>query len=422
LREAFRHSVNLVFIRLMRDVVYYYMFRVPGATAVLLEGQHPQRQEFLARFADREGQVFVQRFYRKYAGKTSDAILEHLLDSVSPTPQRLAVLYGAINPKPPFAAFVAFMRTQLPQQESDMALQELYTQYVAADFTLADRGYLTRMHPLELWVVAHLYRHPGASLRDVTTASAAVRQEVYRWLFKTGRKHTQDIRIRILLEAEAFLEIHQAWQRLGYPFASLVPSYATAIGSSGDRPEALAELMGIIVNDGVRLPSVSLQQLHFAADTPYEAMVRPASHAERVLPAEVAAVVKQALRDVVEQGTAKRLYGAFRRPDGSIIPVGGKTGTGDHRYERFGRGGWLITSRVVNRAATFVFMIDERFFGTITAYVPGAEAARYRFTSALPVQVLKFLAPQLQPLPPPTVAPALAVTPGVRSTAVPAVR
>jgi hypothetical protein len=133
-------------------------------------------------------------------------------------------------------------------------------------------------------------------------------------------------------------------------------------------------------------------------------------------------VVKQALRDVVEQGTAKRLYGAFRRPDGSIIPVGGKTGTGDHRYERFGRGGWLKSSRVVNRAATFVFMIDERFFGTITAYVPGSEAARYHFTSALPVQVLKFLAPKLQPLPPPTVTPVLAVSSGVRSSTVPAER
>jgi hypothetical protein len=34
-----------------------------------------------------------------------------------------------------------------------------------------------------------------------------------------------------------------------------VPSYATAIGSSADRPLALAELMGIIVNDGQRRPT-----------------------------------------------------------------------------------------------------------------------------------------------------------------------
>ncbi len=60
--------------------------------------------------------------------------------------------------------------------------------------------------------------------------------------------------------------------------------------------------------------------------------------------------------------------------------------------------GRLIESRVVDRTATFVFFLGDRFFGTITAYVPGAEAARYHFTSALAVQLLKDLAPVLEPL------------------------
>jgi cell division protein FtsI/penicillin-binding protein 2 len=156
--------------------------------------------------------------------------------------------------------------------------------------------------------------------------------------------------------------------------------------------------MGILVNDGMRYPIVSIQQLHFAAETPYETRLVTAPQGERVLPQEVAAVAKRALLDVVEHGTARRLSGALRRPDGSIIPIGGKTGTGDHRDKSFGRGGQLLTSRVVNRAATFVFMLDDRFFGTVTAYVPGSEAAQYSFTSALPVQVLKSLALTLQPL------------------------
>ncbi|MBA2721299.1 MAG: hypothetical protein H0U56_00045, partial [Methylibium sp.] len=46
-----------------------------------------------------------------------------------------------------------------------------------------------------------------------------------------------------------------------------------------------------------------------------------------------------------------------------------------------------------NRTATFVFFIGERHFGTLTAYVPGPEAADYRFTSALPAQILKSMAP-----------------------------
>jgi hypothetical protein len=50
------------------------------------------------------------------------------------------------------------------------------------------------------------------------------------------------------------------------------------------------------------------------------------------------------------------------------------------------------------RTATFVFFIGDRFFGTITAHVAGPEAARYKFTSALPAQLLKSLAHIIQPL------------------------
>jgi cell division protein FtsI/penicillin-binding protein 2 len=109
----------------------------------------------------------------------------------------------------------------------------------------------------------------------------------------------------------------------------------------------------------------------------------------------VAAVARRAIAEVVEQGTAKRLRGAFKRPDGSPMDVGGKTGTGDHRYEVYGRGGQLISSRVVSRSGTFVFFVGERHFGTLTAYVRGPEAAKYSFTSALPVQILKALVPAL---------------------------
>jgi hypothetical protein len=94
-----------------------------------------------------------------------------------------------------------------------------------------DQGYIARLHPLELWLVAYLQSHPAAGRSEVIRASANERQEIYRWLFKTHRKNAQDIRIRTLLEVEAFLEIHRVWKRHGYPFASLVPSYATAIGS-----------------------------------------------------------------------------------------------------------------------------------------------------------------------------------------------
>ena len=100
------------------------------------------------------------------------------------------------------------------------------------------------------------------------------------------------------------------------------------------------------------------------------------------------AVARAALIDVAENGTARALLGYVKRPDGTRHLVGGKTGTGDHRFEVYASPGRLISSRVVNRVATFVFMIDDRFYGTITAFVPGAQAAQYEFTSGLPVRLL----------------------------------
>ncbi len=401
-RDGLRNSVNLVFIRLMRDIVHHYMFLTPGSSAKLLQdADDPRRAAYLARFADREGQVFIRRFLVKYQGKTAQQAEDLLLENVRPTASRLAAIFRTIAPDAPLDQFTAFVRGNLPDgiDPAEQKLAKIYEQYAPQQMSLADRGYLAGVHPLELWLVGYLRNHPGASQTQVMQASVAERQAVYSWLFSTHRKHAQDKRILGLLEGEGFLEIHRQWVNMGYPFDSLVPSYATALGASADRPAALAELMGILVNDGVRKPNTRIQSLHFASATPYETLLQyKPGKAERVLPPEVAQAVRAAIRLVVEDGTAKRVKQAFIRPDGSFIPVGGKTGTGDQRFDTYGPGGRLIASRVVNRSATFVFNIDERFFGTIIAYVPGAQAAAYDFTSALPVQLLKVLAPKLMPL------------------------
>lgn len=109
----------------------------------------------------------------------------------------------------------------------------------------------------------------------------------------------------------------------------------------------------------------------------------------------MAKTLQRALVDVVEQGTARRLKGALRGPDGSTITISGKTGTGDHRQKTIGRDARVIDERVVSRSATFVFTLGDRYFGTLMVYVPGPAARRHRFTSALPVQLLKSLAPPL---------------------------
>src|SRR3546814_837088 len=155
----------------------------------------------------------------------------------------------------------------------------------------------------------------------------------------------------------------------------------------------------IVVNNGIRLPTVRIERLRFAADTPYETIVEAdPPEPVRVLRPEIAAVVRRALVDTVESGTARRASHSFRAADGTAMVVGGKTGTGDNRTDQYARGGRVIGSVTRSRTATFVFFIGDRWYGTVTAHVEGADAARYRFTSALPTQLFKSLTPILEPL------------------------
>jgi membrane peptidoglycan carboxypeptidase len=333
-REAFKRSVNLVFVRLLQDVVAHHVANVPGVHGILDDPLHPLRRSYLERFADMEGRAFLSRFYGMHAGSAAGA-----------------------PPRP------------------------------------------VGRHPLEHWVTAYLADRPDASWAEVVEASRDARQEAYAWLFRSRRETAIRNRIRIMLERDAFERVHEEWQRLGYPFQRVVPSYASALGASADRPSSLAELMGIIVNGGVRRPLVRITGLHFAEATPFEAVLERRPEAgERVVSQALTRVVRSALIDTVEEGTGRRLRGAFTLADGTPVPVGGKTGTGDHREKRFAAGGHLVHSTVVNRNATLVFFIGDDLYGTITAHVPGPEAAHFRFTSALAAQLLTVLAPALTPL------------------------
>nr|WP_233151667.1 transglycosylase domain-containing protein [Pelomonas sp. KK5] len=399
-REALKHSVNLAFVRILRDVVHHVMSQSAKAGEALLDDRDdPARQAYLARFADQEGRVFLTRFYRKYKGRSAEEAEELLLHRR--TPARLAAAFFGLEPQADAQDLAEFLARRLGSDKlpGDKALQDLVAKYGPERWSLGDRGYLAGVHPLELWVVGELRHRPEASLSELVAQSREQRQDVYAWLLKTRHKEAQDRRIRNLIEQDAFGEILRRWQRLGYPFEMLTPSYATALGASGDRPAALAELMGIIVNHGVRQPVVRVPSLLFGAGTPYETRLeaQPAK-GERLLPAEVADTVRDALAGVVEGGTAGRLKRSFVLKDGTPVQAGGKTGTGDHRFMVTGKGGQVISSRVVSRTGAFVFYIGDRYFGTIVAYVREPYAARYKFTSALPAQLLKALAPTLLPL------------------------
>lgn len=399
-REAMRESLNLPFVRMMNDIVRYTIHqRMANSDQLLKDDADPRRQEYLKRFADREGIVFLQRFWRKHQGKATEERLETFLGGLRQTPVRLAAVHRYVFPDATQEEFSSFLRTRRPEEIlSDARLGELYRQYGPGRYSLPDQGYVAGVHPLELWVINFLIDNPTARFSDAIAASQVERQEVYGWLLRTRAKNARDSRIRTMLEVEAFLDIHLRWRRLGYPFDHLVPSLATALGSSGDRPAALAELMGIIVNGGIRQETLRIDGLAFAVDTPYETRLsRTPTQAEQVMLPEVAAQLQELLAAVVDDGTARRLQGAFILADGSRLAAGGKTGTGDNRIVTVSAGGQRGAGRALSRTATFVFYLGPNHFGTLTAFVPGQMAAEFRFTSALPVQVLKGMAPVLLP-------------------------
>ena len=402
LYQALQESINLPFVRLMQDIVNYSSsYNSEGSVSQLLRNdKDPRREEYLKAFAKREGSSFVKRFYRKYRQLAPEQRLEVLFDGIQQQEHKLTAVYRYLKPYDGARELTAFLTQRLPAKTfTDKQINVLYNKYGEEKFNLADQGYIARVHPLELWVLRYLNDYPETGLTQVLEDAQPQLQEVYRWLFRTRHQNARDVRIQVMLEVEAFLSIHQRWVRMGYPFEYMVPSLGSALGSSGDRPAALAELMGIIQNDGYRFPTVRIDELQFAKDTPYEVtLANNKQTVMRVMHQEVARALKKALANVVENGTARRLKGSLVDSNGQMIVMGGKTGTGDNRIATEIRNGRKVSSTAINRTATFVFYLGDRHFGTLTAFVPGEKADDFSFTSALPLQVLKGMMPILSPM------------------------
>jgi membrane peptidoglycan carboxypeptidase len=395
---GFRHSINLVFVRLMRDVVRYHEARVPGYDpAILDDPAHPRRRAILERFADAEGRTAIERAARRHRGISSDSSLTLLLQG-RVTPVRLARLLRALDPRTSEDSLRSAVAARFDEQGLTPDELRAITRTVREAATLEDRAYVTGTDPIELWVVAQLRVRPGLTVAELQAEGTQARQDAAAWLFRNtpAVRRAQDRSIRIMLERDAFQGILTAWRNVGYPYADIVTSLGTSVGSSGDRPGALAELVGILVSGGIRRPPVRVEELHFGAGTPYEVRLRRDTlPGQRVMSPAVAEVAIAALDDVVSAGTGATVRDAL---PGSGLTIGGKTGTGENLSRTFGAGGRLISSRTTSRTATFVFHLGDRFYGVATAYVDGAEAERYAFTSGLPVRVVRLLLPQLSSL------------------------
>ncbi len=397
-REATVHSVNLVYIRLMRDLVRYYEARLPYDTdAVLSDTNNPVRRKLLEKIADEESRYVLFHAYKAFQNRSPEAVVAALLGKNAESDRHLAILFYAWHRGADERALAQWLEHCLGPVSPEQT-QRLVKAYGNPALTLPDYGYLLGIHPLRLWCAGELARQPQLSWKQLMDKSGEASRSSSAWLFKTRNRSAQDLRLRIFFEQDAFTRMTPEWKRLGFPFDRLVPSLASAIGSSGDKPEALAQLMGILVNDGVMKPTVRMTRLRFADNTPYETTMEPViSEGKQVMPRAVARAILPVLAQVVQSGTAVRLSGALKNGDRPLL-VGGKTGSGDNRFDVVGPRGEIVSSRPIDRTAVFVFYIEERYFGIITAFVPGQEAGEYEFTSSLPVAILKLLAPSIETL------------------------
>ncbi|HAW63351.1 MAG TPA: glycosyl transferase family 51, partial [Pseudomonas sp.] len=142
-RESLRESINLPFVRLMRDLVSYSTYETINSAELLKDDKDPRRQEYLTRFADREGSVFLQRFWKKYRNKSTNERIETFLQGMRPTPVRLAAVHRYLMPDAEREVFDHFLRQHLPDADlSDKKLDELYTRYGPGAYSLPDQAYI----------------------------------------------------------------------------------------------------------------------------------------------------------------------------------------------------------------------------------------------------------------------------------------
>ena len=73
-----------------------------------------------------------------------------------------------------------------------------------------------------------------------------------------------------MIELKMYAEIGKLWRAVGYPLDNITPSYGAAIGASGDRPSALAHLIGLVSSNGEKVATQSFETLDLTRGTPYE--------------------------------------------------------------------------------------------------------------------------------------------------------
>jgi hypothetical protein len=160
-REAAVHSTNLVYIRVMRDLVHFHEARLPyDASAVLAGRDAPTRKQLLAQIADDEARKVLARAYHRYRELRPPEILVRLLAKRARSHRQLAMVFyawhtgDAATTRVGANALAGWLQAGGGDVRPD-EVQRLERAYGNPRLTIADFGYLLNLHPLELWCARH---------------------------------------------------------------------------------------------------------------------------------------------------------------------------------------------------------------------------------------------------------------------------
>src|SRR5207249_5667035 len=82
LRDGLAHSVNLVYVRLMRDLVRFHEARLPyDSEAVLNEADNPIRLRLLSEIGAKESRHFLFEAYESYRHQDAASIVDRMLQN-----------------------------------------------------------------------------------------------------------------------------------------------------------------------------------------------------------------------------------------------------------------------------------------------------------------------------------------------------
>ena len=238
-RTAFRDSVNLPFVRLIATSLPE-IAKLPGIRCASWRIAATRAARYWLRRSQEEESRTFSRAHRSHAGKSprprsTPGSCERTRRRGASSSRGVSVFRSAPTKTSP-----PRLRASRPALRSASRTAARCTASTAATASRsADRAFLARMHPLELWLLEVAARASGGRLQKTPGAIvAATRANVaYTWLFQTRKHGAQDRRLRTTARAR---RPSCASTATGGSSATRsrrsAPTSPQAIGSSGDRP------------------------------------------------------------------------------------------------------------------------------------------------------------------------------------------